>query len=370
MLAQVTISPATLITNTGGSSGFAVSGTGECALLNNVVPTWQDLVGCAVQPDGSIRKTGATFAWDSGARTSQTISAGDGSLIWLANVATFGGKSFAAGLTAQAAVTSYTHIDFCLVVFEGGVVVYEAGVSRGNFRAPRIGGVYEVAIENGQVVYRADGQVIYRSGQALAYPLRGAAAFFNPLDPIGGHLDGSTTYTMVALDAGNSPSGSWAGTLWTKPTQRGRYQIVAQSSNNVFGYAVADLLATFPLNTVWNASTTSLVKRPGLLVPLAEEYRVNEQQFDDQAADYALASVDPVLRWRLEWSPGRNGLTAAEAAILDNFYNQHAASSYPFYFYDYHANVVRDNVRFSRYERDWRNRQRQTRRIELIRRPA
>lgn len=368
-LATYEITPEVVTMLAGATQGFnAFSNNGQLALINNGIPSWQNLDNCTIQPDGSLRKTSATFAWDSGARSVETINSGSGDVEWLANVVTFGGKSFAAGLTAQALVSSYTHIDFCLVVAEGGVSVWEGGVGRGTFRAPRLNGAYRVGVEDGQVVYRADGDVIYRSGLPVTFPLRFGASFFNPLDQIGGVVDDGDVFWEARSSSG-ALSGSFSpqesNTIWTAPATRGRYAITARSANNVFASGVANVHKILP-------GIDQGFPRPGRFREMASEYKVNEQVFDDGAAEYLVPFPDGrIRRWRIEYTGSNRRLSVAQAQVLDDFYNEHRASGFPFFFKDHRTGVTYDNVRFSRYEANHgRLYRRQERVIELIRRPA
>lgn len=368
-IASFSLFPQEATIQVGGSVPFIRTGTGILATINDNAPTWTNLTGCAIQPDGSLKDTASGSGWGiAGAVSSQTIAAGDGWVNWIANIpldSSFGGLQFFGGLTNKTNVTSYTDIDFGLQVFQGGVVIYEAGVLKRVVRAPRNGGVYQVGIENGLVVYRADGDVLYRSGTPITYPQRFGVSFLNHgSDRIGGNP--TFPGTLTAYNAAGNPAGSWFSTAWTAPNVPGRYKIVAATSNNLFATAFVNVQAIFPR---WDVPATGLVQ-PRRFIPQPPESQMVEQVFDDLGADYLTPYPDKeLLRWRLEWQ----GLNEAEAAILDAFYQQHKRGN-AFFFWDWradnYAGRLYDNCRFSRYDRDHTKVRWQSRTIEIIRRPT
>lgn len=374
MIAYVVIDPVQAVLAAGTNRNFSYFGEGNLAEINGVAPTWQNLVGCAVQADGALKDTASGSGWGlAGATSTQTIAAGDGYVEFLAAVPPadplttypdFGGRQLMAGLTTLASVNTDTQLDFALQVYEGGVKVWEAGIERGNFARARNGGLYRIAIENGQIVYRADGAVLYRSTQTITYPLRFGVAFLNHgSDQIGGVINAGTTFTIKAYNEAGAESGSWLSNLWTSPTVRGRYRIRARTSQDVFGYADALVQLSFPR---WTGVSPE-IRCPSKFLQLPDEWRVNEQEFDDLAADYNLpAQFDqPLKRWRLEW----NHLAKAHCDVLDAFYLNNRSRAHAFFFYDPRANVSYDNVRITRFERNHRNVKYQSRILELTRRP-
>lgn len=185
---------------------------------------------------------------------------------------------------------------------------------------PRNNGLYYVGVENGAVVYRADGDVIFRSGQALAYPLRFGAAFYHGgFDHLGGHP--TDAFSWEAYDG----AGAAAGATWTAPAQPGRYKVIAGTSNWVFGTAFVSVRATFP----WPDAARGWT-RAAKFLELPAQWRVVEQEYDDLAADYNLVSDAPVRRWRIEFQR----LRPDRAAALDDFYELHRNNALPFYFRD------------------------------------
>lgn len=343
------------------------------ALTNFKNAPWaaQNLVNCAVQTDGSIRKTINTAAWDAGCTSVETITVGDGAFWFVANLepvegaTAFGGRQFFAGLTTKSSVTTYSDIEFGLQAFEAGVVIYENGVKKRTARAARNNAVYQVGIENGQVIYRADGDILYRSAQSFTYPLRVGVAFFNgTFDRIGGNPN--TTFSYAAFDQNNNAAGSFTTALgvtnWNAPSVRGRYRVRVTNAVNVIGYTEVDVLRRMP----WGASAG--LPCPTKWFQLPPEFPTKEQVFDDEGGEYNTPYAEPVRRWRIEYT---TKLRAAQAQILDDFYEEHRGWALPFYFYDERKGVLYDNVRFAKdgYTRDHTKHWLQTRSIQLIRRP-
>lgn len=356
----------------GGSTALLAALSGSLTQFKNANWTPQNLTGCAVNSDGSVRKTATTSAWDAGCTSVETIALGDEAFWFVANLpaneiaSPFGGRQFFAGLTAKNTVTTYTDIEFGIQVFEGGVGIWENGVLKRLARASRNNGIYQVGIESGQIVYRADGEILFRSTQSFAYPLRVGVAFFNGngFDRIGGNTN--TTFTYSAFDKDNASAGnftSFAGiTTWHAPNVKGRYKLRVNNQLNVNAYATVDVLAQMP----WGAADG--LPCPSVWYQQPEEYVTKETLFDDQGGDYNTPYNEPIRRWKIEYT---NKLNVTQAAILDNFWRAHKGWSEPFYFFDERAGILYDNVRFVKdgYTRTHQKIWLQTRSIQLIRRP-
>jgi hypothetical protein len=356
----------------GSSIPLLVSFSGALTQFKNASWTPQNLVNCAVNADGSVRKTTSTFAWDAGCTSVEEITIGDDAFWFVANVppnetaSPFGGRQFFVGLTTKSSLATYTDIEFALQVFEGGVKVWENGVLKRTARAARNNGVYYIGIENGQIIYRADGEIIYRSAQAFTYPLRVGVAFFNgnEFDRIGGNSN--TTYSYAAFDQNNAAAGSFTSfagiTSWNAPAARGRYKLRVNNALHVIGYAEVHMLQRLP----WGAA--SGLPCPTRWWQLPPEYPTKEVVFDDEGAEYNTPYSQPVRKWRIEYT---TKLKPTEAAVLDNFWAAQQGWSQPFYFYDEREAVLYDNVRFEKngYTRDHQKLWLQTRSIQLIRRP-
>lgn len=365
---QLVITPADSIVEANNQITFAVEASGLLASVNGNFVNWQNLDGCSVLVGGALQDSsgGADGFGVSGATSTESIAAGEGYVDFVANVPVganpFGGRQFYAGLTTNSAVDDISEIQFAINVFEGGVLILEGGVEKRNARAPRNNGVYRIGIEDGAVVYRADGEVIYRSDQTITYPLRLGAIFSNRnVDWIGGVP--SNEIFLQAEDVNGNPAGSFSAGTWTAPATRGRYKITAYTSNYLYGTAYASVLERFP------DIYTSNIRRPNKFLALPAEWKINEQVFDDQSADYNLPFETELRRWRLEW----NRISEADAKILDDFYERHKSKAYQFYFFDYRAaegvGILYDNARITKYERDHARLWAQKRIVEVTNRP-
>ena len=369
--ATLTVALSATTIEAGQTVTAGASVAGALSLLKDDVWTPQNLVNCVVNPaDNSVVKNAATFAYDAGVVSAQEITSGDGAFLFVANTTpasgsypAFGGRNFFAGLTSKASVTTAADVDYAINVWLGGVDIYEAGVQRLRARAARNNAIYQVGVEDGQIVYRADGDILYRSGIPFTYPLRAGAAFFHGsnFDHIGGVPLNDATF--VALDATNNPVGSFVGNVWTSPANtRGRFQIRGVTSNYVIGSAYVDVLKRLPFGDA------SGLPRPTRWFMSSEEFPVKEQIFDDNGGEWNTPYDEPVRVWRFEYT---RKLSPVQAKILDDFYAEHRGSALPFYFYDPRSLTLWDNVRFAkeRYTREHNQAWKQTRNFELIRRP-
>ena len=350
-----------------------VAMAGAITQFKNANWTPQNLVGCAVNADGSIRKTATTCAWDAGVTSAETNTVGDGAFWFVATVppavsgSGFGGRQFFAGLTTKATISTYTDIEFGLQVVAGGVKVWENGVLKRTARAARNNGVYQVGIEGGQIIYRADGDIIYRSAQSFTYPLRVGAAFFNgnEFDRLGGNSN--TSYSFAAFDQNNVAAGSFSSfagtTSWHAPATKGKYKLRVNNALNVIGMAEVDVLKRLP----WGVA--SGLPCPTRWLQLPPEFPTKEQLFDDEGGEWNQPYAQPVRRWRIEYT---TKLNTTQAALLDAFHSEHRGYALPFYFYDEREAVLYDNVRFTKdgYTRDHQKIWAQTRTLNLIRRPV
>lgn len=348
---------------------FTVNPVGLLASVNGVFVNWQNEQNADVLPGGILIDiaTGLNGFGVSGATSTQSIASGDGYVEFVAAVPLAAGfntpRAFFAGLTSNSTVTDQAHVQFALQVSSGGVEVWEGGVFKGGFRAARNNGVYRIAIEDGQVVYRADGDLIYRSDQQVTYPVRLGAIFYHrQQDRIGGLVQppmSPISFSAKYPDGSPVPASYWSAGTFTAPDTRGRYLITAVSETNVFDTAFVDVLRVFPGQDVMPCPT-QFIELLGL-----DDWRVNEQINDDLSAVYTLASENKIRRWRLTW----NKLPRVKAELLDAFFEDHRGKAHPFYFYDYRTTVIYNNVRFTRYEKDHKFIHYQKRVVELTYRP-
>lgn len=132
--------------------------------------TWTSVIK-ATNVGEVLTKTSTATAWDSGARSSQTIFTGDGyAEITISDTVS---KNRCFGLNHNNTTTSYTDIDhaFCFSPNNNGVVyIYENGINKNATVTQAIGDTFKLTFEAGTVRYLKNGQVFYTSTQSLAYP--------------------------------------------------------------------------------------------------------------------------------------------------------------------------------------------------------
>ena len=380
-LATMTITPGVSYVQGGAATTFTVVADGVLAQINGQSYGWQNTNGCTELPGSVLQDSAAGpdgFGVSGATMASGQIAEGDGYAEFIAAVPfanptigypEFGGRAFFAGLTRADACTDRADFDYAIEVGQGGVSIYEAGVLKATPRAPRNNGRYRVAIESGMVVYRADDQVIYRSDLAPEYPLRLGAIFYNRLvDQIGGVA--SQAIGLSAYDSSGNAAGSWTGlTEWTAPNTRGRYRIVAQGADYLFGEAYVFVSEVFPNPQNTNGWPLPYVFRR---VRSVDDWKVIRQPLDDQAAFYGVPvpTAEPIRRWQIEW---RN-MQREFAEILDDFIDRHFGRGYSFYLWEPDPNggpgTTWDNCRIERYEdslkKDWNR----PRKLTIVREPV
>ncbi|UOF76948.1 hypothetical protein [Bacteriophage sp.] len=379
-IATLIVTPTTNRVEAGGSVTFEAEASGELLLQNGEPFDWQNLDDCSTDAANRLTDTasGASVFGIAGATNTNEIASGDGWVEFLATVPfadpvisypVFGGRAFTCGLSGASSVNDIVQIDFCWFIFEGGAHVFESGVDKGKMRSARNNGRYYVGIEGGVVVYRIDGELVYRSDGSITYPLRGAAAFVNrSTDAIGGTAD--TTYTVQGYEEAGSLAGDVSGLTWTAPNERGLYRVIIRNAQYLYGSAIVEVAETFP-----NHFNTNCFPCPTAFRQLraVDDWRVNEQVYDDQSATYKIPTpaAEPVRRWQVDFS----GLTQVQAELLDAFFDRHRGKSHWFYLHDYRANegvgYTWDNVRFERYSApSYKKIYSQSRSITLVRRPV
>jgi hypothetical protein len=127
---------------------------------------WTAMVNSSARGN-DLHKTSHGYNWDAGAVSTMAIVSGDG-FVEFAGAA---GVSAMAGLSNGDSNEVYTDIDYAIYVENVNLVVFEAGVYRGNFATFETGDRLRVAVESGAVVYRKNGEVFYTSSVAPTYPL-------------------------------------------------------------------------------------------------------------------------------------------------------------------------------------------------------
>jgi len=144
--------------------------------------SWTNVVNCTIS-GASLQKTaGRNDSADAGARSQQTVTAGDVVFEFTAGDPT---RALFCGLTHAASDSGFAEIDFAIKLTDFGV----AEVREDNVYATdtpyRAGDVFRVAVQSNVVTYSKNGGQFYSSFKAPAYPLFVDASFIT----VGGRID-------------------------------------------------------------------------------------------------------------------------------------------------------------------------------------
>jgi RHS repeat-associated protein len=134
----------------------------------NVV--WTNVSSTITVTGNSIQKTSGTNLWDSGAVSSQMITAGDGYMEFTPGE-TQTGRMCGLGNTDS----SWYYADIEYAFFAGpsaGLEIWESGIQRGSFGTYAVSDRLRVAVEGGVVKYYRNGTLVYTSTVAPTYPLQ------------------------------------------------------------------------------------------------------------------------------------------------------------------------------------------------------
>jgi hypothetical protein len=169
----------------------------------------------------------------------------------------------------------------------------------------------------------------------------------------------SATINWAAYDAlGNVQPGAFTGSTLTAPNVRGRYRVVAETADFLYGQTYVQVQKRWP-----DEFTVADFPPASKFLPLPPEYATKRQEFDNKGVVISVPypGAQPVRKWRLEY---RN-LYQDKWNVLDAFFNEHAGEGYPFFFYDKRDEITYDNCRITRYERDHRKKWLQSRTVEI-----
>jgi outer membrane protein assembly factor BamB len=156
--------------------------------------TWINAVNCAVNANNLQKTGGRTDTADAGARSLQTITAGDAYLEFTVSEAN---KLAYCGLAHSAIGTDFNEIDFAIKLTELGVAeareneVYKAEVPY------RSGDIFRVADESGVVKYYHNGSLFYTSLKRPTYPLLADAVLLR----MGARLDNAVIGALAVTAA-------------------------------------------------------------------------------------------------------------------------------------------------------------------------
>jgi RHS repeat-associated protein len=155
---------------------------------------WTNAVGVSIS-NNNLTRTMAGDGWSTGARSSQSIAAGDG---YAEFTATETNKQRAFGLTTNTSVTSYQYISYGIVLGTDGAVVINEGVGvYGTFGTYTTGDKFRVSIEGGVVKFRKNGTLLRTSSTAPTYPLYAGASISSNVGTITNALLTSGTLTST-----------------------------------------------------------------------------------------------------------------------------------------------------------------------------
>jgi RHS repeat-associated protein len=159
--------------------------------------TWTNAVGVSVSGN-NLTRTAASDGWNAGARSTQSISTGDGYAEFTASETN---KKRSVGLTQNTSVTSYQHINYGMVLDEFGQITIHEGLGvYGVFGTYTTGDTIRVAVEGGVVKYRKNGILLRTSTVAPTYPLYAGAATYT---------NGSTVSNAKLSSGGSSLQLEW-----------------------------------------------------------------------------------------------------------------------------------------------------------------
>jgi hypothetical protein len=138
---------------------------------------WTNAVNVTVNGN-SITKNAGGDAWNGGAISTQSISAGEDGYVefTVPNNTTYQ----LAGLSNGDSNQSYADIDYAIYPLSNGTVsVFEGGISQGSYSTYVAGDIFRVSIEGGIVKYYKNGTVLYSHSTLPTYPLIFDTALFN-----------------------------------------------------------------------------------------------------------------------------------------------------------------------------------------------
>lgn len=146
------------VSGCGAADGGASVGSQQQPVTGTTV-TWTNPVGVDATVAGNLTKTGAT-GWNAGAASNETIT-GDGYVTFTtAEANTYKMAGLSNGDTDQ----SYGDIDFAVYLkANGGVGIYENGVSKGAVSTYVAGDVFKVDSTGGVIRYYQNGILLYKS---------------------------------------------------------------------------------------------------------------------------------------------------------------------------------------------------------------
>jgi outer membrane protein assembly factor BamB len=247
------------------SATFAPRSIGQSSAPQNVV--WSNVINCTVTGN-SLQKTGGrSDSSDAGARSQQTVSAGD---VYFEFTAGDVNKILFCGLTHAASGTAFSEIDFAVKLTDSGVAEVRENNAYGGETSCRTGDVFRIAVQGNVVKYYKNGGLYYTSSKAPVYPLFAQADFLT----IGGRVDNAVIGALAVTS-----SASWT-TYQHDSTHSGNSSESQIGASNVAS-----------LTQAWNFTTGDMVTG----TPLISDGVVYIGSWDGKM--YALRERDGSLLW-------------------------------------------------------------------------
>src|SRR5262249_49721556 len=245
--------------------GLSVISQSAAPSPQNVV--WTNLTNCAIIGNSLQKVSGRSDSADAGARSQQTLTAGDAYLEFTVFDLN---RTLFCGLTHGATGTSYADIDFAIKLTDFGVAEVRENNTYAGETTYRAGDVFRVAVQSGKVTYYKNGGPVYSSSKAPSYPLFADASFLT----VGGRID---TAIIGALSV--STTADWP--MYQHDSGHGGYSSASQlNSSNVSTLAEA-----------WNFKTGGWVTG----TPIVADGKVYVGSWDGKM--YALRESDGSPLW-------------------------------------------------------------------------
>lgn len=157
--------------------------------------TWSNMVNCSLNGNALQKTGGRSDTADAGARSRQTITAGDAYVEFTVSEVN---KLLYFGLSDGAIGTDFAEIDFSIKLTELGVAdVRENNIYKGE-TPYQSGDVFRIADESGVVKYYHNGSLIYVSQQKPTYPLIADAVLIGQGASISNAVIGALAVTSAA----------------------------------------------------------------------------------------------------------------------------------------------------------------------------
>lgn len=275
----------------------------------NVV--WSNVTNCTITGNSLQKTSGRTDSSDAGARSQQTVTAGD---VYFEFTAGDLNKILFCGLTHAASGTAFSDIDFSVKLTEIGVAEIRENNAYGGETTYRTGDVFRIAVQANTVKYYKNGGLYYTSSKAPVYPLFADAAFLT----VGGRVDNAVIGALAVTS-----SASWT-TYQHDSTHSGNSsesQISAANASSLtqaWDFTTGDLVTGTPLVAdgvvyigSWDGKMYALRERDGSIV---WTYNAGTLRVDPCGTTYGIDSTAALSGGKLYFGTGLSQLVALNAA--------------------------------------------------------